>query len=202
MTAIVKRVEICGGIAAGKTTLARLLRSKILTPIYEDFKKNPFYDAFYEDPRRYAFETELTFLLQHYHQQKAMASKNRDFCADFSLVLDCSYARVTLTAEEGKIFQSVHARAEHQLPARSLLVHLTCAPSEELNRIRRRRRHSELSITLEYLQAINKALAEQIQRLRKDESILAIDSGAIDFAHDRDGRARVRERVLDALTRY
>ena len=84
MTAIVKRVEICGGIAAGKTTLARLLRSKILTPIYEDFKKNPFYDAFYEDPRRYAFETELTFLLQHYHQQKAMASKNRDFCADFS----------------------------------------------------------------------------------------------------------------------
>jgi deoxyadenosine/deoxycytidine kinase len=59
----IKRIEIAGGIASGKTTLARLLRKVGLQAIHEQFRKNPFFTAFYEDPGYTAFETEITFLL-------------------------------------------------------------------------------------------------------------------------------------------
>ena len=64
------RIEICGGIASGKTTLANLLARSNIDPILEDFQTNLFWRAFYADPAGTAFETEITFLLQHYHQIK------------------------------------------------------------------------------------------------------------------------------------
>ena len=65
------RIEICGGIASGKTSLAKLLEEHTIgTVIYEDFKVNPFWEAFYNNPGEYIFETELTFTLQHYHEIK------------------------------------------------------------------------------------------------------------------------------------
>lgn len=65
------RIEICGGIASGKTTLAKLLEENgIGKAIYENFEKNPFWEAFYKNPSKYAFETEIAFTLQHYHEIK------------------------------------------------------------------------------------------------------------------------------------
>ena len=61
-------VEVCGGIASGKTTFASLMTRIDLIPIFEDFKKNPFWEAFYCNPGKYIFETEISFILLHYHQ--------------------------------------------------------------------------------------------------------------------------------------
>src|SRR6185295_2384914 len=143
----ITRIEICGGIASGKTTLAKLLQVENLTSVFEDFRKNPFYRAFYHDPVGTAFETELTFLLQHYHQEKTAARHMKSFCADFSLVLDDAYGSVTLTPDKLKLFRLVHKKIESELPPRTLLVHLKCSPETELQRIRRRRRRAERTIT-------------------------------------------------------
>src|SRR3954447_11075813 len=90
------RVEICGGIASGKTTLANLLGSSERMVVREDFSSNPFWRAFYDDPNNTAFETEITFLLQHYHQIKVATNLEKSFACDFSLLLDYAYAHVTL----------------------------------------------------------------------------------------------------------
>src|SRR5262245_59019820 len=93
----VQRIEIAGGIASGKTTLARLLgQSGRIKAVHEQFRKNPFFEAFYRDPAGTAFETELTFLLQHYHLQRKAMRLDGSYCVDFSAVLDHAYACVTL----------------------------------------------------------------------------------------------------------
>ena len=51
------RIEICGGIASGKTTFAVLLNSLGYDPVYENFQSNPFWEAFYTVPEKYNFET-------------------------------------------------------------------------------------------------------------------------------------------------
>ncbi len=92
------RIEVCGGIASGKTTLANLLHKLDIPSTLENFAANPFMQQFYADPIKTAFETEITFLLQHYHQTKIAANLNKRFVCDFSFLLDLAYARVTLNS--------------------------------------------------------------------------------------------------------
>ena len=90
-----KRIEICGNIASGKTTLARGLSKKGFLAIEENFEKHPFLADFYINQTYFAFETELLFALQHYHDIKK-APTDRDLVCDYSLYLDRAYADVTL----------------------------------------------------------------------------------------------------------
>ncbi len=193
------RVEISGGIASGKTTLATLLRDAGLIPIYENFRKNPFFLAFYRDPIGTALETEVTFLLQHYHQQKLAAARMRSYTADFSLVLDHAYANVTLSARDVRLFRKVLQRVEEELPRRTLLIRLSCPPEVELTRIRARRRHAERAITIDYLEKINVALKTQVGKLPSSENVLVIDSETTNFAHKQDARIDVLHQVTKAL---
>lgn len=98
------RIEICGGIAAGKTTLAQLLSQLGIVGVLEDFQSNPFWKPFYADPAGTAFETEISFLLQHYHEIKAAAKRGATFVCDFSLLLDLAYAHVTLSGGKQSAF--------------------------------------------------------------------------------------------------
>ena len=185
------QIEICGGIASGKTTLAGLLSSLDVCPVYEDFSANPFYRDFYRDPSANAFETEVTFLLQHFHRIKKTRSKRRAFCCDFSLALDVAYADVTLKGPQRKIFMSVYEETRKIVGSPNFLIHLICNPVEELRRIHKRRRTPERSITTGYLISLNTALAKRVKRQSAHTEIVEIDSGRIDFAHDKDGQREV-----------
>ena len=191
----IRRVEIAGGIASGKSTLARLLSSVGLNPVYEQFKKNPFFEAFYRDPSGTAFEAEITFLLQHYHLQRQAMQAARPFCADFSVVLDHSYAQVTLTPSDLRLFRGIQQRVEESLSPRTLLVVLVCPPRMQLQRIRRRRRSAESGISLKYLEKVDWSLKKNVAALPKSHRVLTIDSVALDFAHN----ARDVKHVLDVV---
>ena len=195
----ITRIEICGGIASGKTTLAKQLQSENLISIFENFRKNPFYEAFYRDPVGTAFETELTFLLQHYHLEKSAVLNKAPFCADFSTVLDHAYGSVTLTPDKLRLFLLIHKHIENELPSRSLLIHLRCPPEVELQRIKRRRRRAERTISLAYLSKINDALDVRTKRLSHSEKVLVIDSDSVDFAHESRAQAFVRRQIAGAL---
>jgi deoxyadenosine/deoxycytidine kinase len=79
-----RRIEICGGIAAGKTTLCQNLQRSLGRAEFEDFTKNPFWARFYEEPDSYAFETEMTFLLLHYSQIKTAIPVPSTVAFDYS----------------------------------------------------------------------------------------------------------------------
>jgi len=194
-----RRVEICGGIASGKTTLTSLLSNVDICSIYENFSANPFFKDFYHDPVANAFETEITFLLQHFHEIRKASTRSQLFCCDFSLTLDAAYADVTLRAAQKRAFLTVHSEGENIVGLPNLLIYLKCDPSEELRRIRRRRRKPESTITVEYLGAINAALRKRIAFRPKRVKVVEIDSGKVDFAHDRQSRARVTKVIFRAL---
>lgn len=184
-------IEISGGIASGKTTLARLLSGLDVYPVYEDFSANPFYKDFYRDPSANAFETEITFLLQHFHKIKKAQNKQRAFCCDFSLTLDVAYADVTLQERQRNVFMTVHDESREIIRYPDFTIHLKCDPIEELRRIHRRRRSPEQSITADYLTALNAALTKRVKRQSAHTEIIEIDSGRIDFAHDKDDQTKV-----------
>jgi deoxyadenosine/deoxycytidine kinase len=192
------RVEICGGIASGKTTLANLLRSVDRSTVLEDFSSNPFWRAFYADPNNTAFETEITFLLQHYHQIKLAADQKPSVC-DFSLFLDYAYAQVTLKGSRFETFEHVYNEVCGHISPPSLLVHLECEPAVELERIRARGRDAENSITLDYLKSLNDCLDALVSKLPKAQKVLKLNSVICDFAHVESEKTSVIKQVLDNL---
>jgi len=192
------RVEIAGGIASGKTTLAGLLGVRRFSAVLEDFQTNPFLKAFYADPIGTAFETEITFLLQHYHDIKLARRSQSGFVCDFSLVLDLAYAHVTLSESKLAVFQQVLQEIRSEIPPPDLLIHLICDPNVELARIRRRGREVENAITVDYLAELNHALQVQVQG-SGIKNVLVIDSAVRNFADDESVRAAVNAEVVERI---
>ncbi|SDX69253.1 deoxynucleoside kinase [Nitrosomonas halophila] len=190
---MIHRIELCGGIASGKTTLANLLTRLRIKPVLENFQSNPFWQAFYADPIGTAFETEITFLLQHYHQIKTAQKLENKTACDFSLLLDQAYARVTLSQDKLQAFLAVYQEVNKELPPASLLIYLRCNPEIELDRIRHRGRRVENSITIEYLQQINM----QLERLIADysDALFVVDSGQLDFANNENVKKYLLEQI-------
>ncbi len=192
-------LEICGGIASGKTTLANLVSRIGIAPILEDFQSNPFWKAFYADPSGNAFEAEVTFLLQHYHDIKSAAPRAAPVAFDFSPYLDLAYSRVTLPERRRGVFDAVYREVRSELGPPSLLIHLKCEPLIELERIRRRGRSAESSISVAYLKEISSQLDELLHQGEHRGSVLVIDSGTRDFASDEEGKRATLQEIEAAL---
>jgi len=195
-----KRIEICGGIASGKTTLAtKLIKHPGAVGVFENFQANPFFSAFYTDPEKYAFETEVTFLLQHYHQIKSVTIKDIIVC-DFSLLLDRAYVDVTLSGSTQHVFLNVYNEIMKHLPPPELMIHLNCSAEEELKRIRKRARVTEESITLEYLDQINHSVEFHVSRVCREVRTLSIKSDRHNFAEDGVVEREIVNQILFSIT--
>jgi deoxyadenosine/deoxycytidine kinase len=191
------RIEICGGIASGKTTLARLLKRVGFRVVLEAFGTNPYLPLFYKARRRYALETETSFALLHTRQVLGITSPA---AFDFSLALDSAYSDVTLRGWERDVFQALMATCKACAGEPLLIVHLRCGTAELVRRIRSRGRAVEQHITRIYLQSLNDAIEEEVTRL-KDTSLVTIDSEKINFASDRMQRTDTSELIRDVFAR-
>ena len=193
------RLETCGGIASGKTTLAAAVASVGLTPCHERFQENPFHAKFYADVSAYAFETEITYLLLHYSQIRE-ALPTPGLATDFSLALDLAYAYVTLQPADQQTFAAVLDRVVEKIGTPSLIVRLECESRVELERIQTRNRQPEQSISLEYLDALDLAIDRALEsRWFRSVPVVRIDSHRTDFREASDGREPVLQQIAASI---
>ena len=173
------RIEICGGIAAGKTTLAATLEKLGYNCIYEDLTSLKILKDFYNDPGLYTFETEIMCLLQHVHQIKAEKLKRDILFTDFSLQQDYAYASNNLTVSEQCAFNAVYTEVINQLLEPELIIYLKCDPLILKNRIVARGRIEEQGISVKYIENIICKLEERIGD--KKIQVISVDTGNYDL---------------------
>lgn len=173
-------IEICGGIASGKTTLAIRLKELGFAVCFEDFQKNPFWEDFYHSPHEFAFETELTFTLQHYSLIKK-ARPQIWTCHDFSLVQDIAYADINLVQNKHKLFLAVAAELRKDIGYPNILVCLNCDEKNQMERIRARNRKPEQGISFDYLASLNDAIQNRVHQLEDNLHVITIDSSRFNF---------------------
>src|SRR5512135_2384503 len=94
-------IAIEGVIGVGKTTLARLLQPRFNSEILlEVFEENPFLSDFYSDRQRYAFQTQIFFLLSRYRQQRhtvpEIINSGKSLISDYTFAKDALFARINL----------------------------------------------------------------------------------------------------------
>ncbi|CAM3589846.1 deoxynucleoside kinase [Arcobacter aquimarinus] len=191
-----RRIEICGGIASGKTSLTKLLENNNLgTPIYENFEENPFWKPFYENPGKYIFETEISFTLQHYHEIKKLNQSNLLIC-DYSLLLDHAYAMIGLTGKKLELYLQLIQEIYNDISTPELIIYLKCSADEELNRIKNRNRSVETNIELSFLELLNNAINKDI---KKENKILTIDSEKYNFVDNENDKKHIISLIKDEI---
>lgn len=181
----IDRFEICGNIASGKTTLCQNLGLSGCCSIYESFSENPFLNAFYTDPAKFSFETEITFLLQHYHAIKTAPAGETKVC-DFSIILDKAYADVTLPQRRKEIFLAVAQEVDLELGFPQKIIYLQCPEDVLLERITRRNRDFEKSITIDYLRQLTQAIEARVAEAARNSDVITVNSHKINFVHGLD----------------
>jgi deoxyadenosine/deoxycytidine kinase len=140
-------VEGCVGV--GKTTLAtQLARARAAALVLEDFEKNPFLEAFYSDSVGNVLETEMQFLLLHYHQLKNLSKASaRETITDFTFIKDMVFAESNFVdPAEKEIFINLYQFLLARLPAPDLIIYLKGSDELIIERLRRRSRSIELKI--------------------------------------------------------
>ena len=178
-------IEVAGGIGSGKTTLVDTLSGCSVTGVYEDHTINPFWKAFYTDTSTCAFETEITFLLQHYHFAKLAAAKaDGVVLLDHSFELDMAYAEIGLEGSRKEIFASIYREIRNEIGLPRALVFIACSAEEALRRIRARGRSSEENIPLEFLADLQRELERRVATIAGMVPVVTVHSETTDFRNN------------------
>jgi deoxyadenosine/deoxycytidine kinase len=195
-------IAIEGAIGVGKTTLARILGEALPAELLlEVFEENPFLGDFYADRARYAFQTQIFFLLSRYRQQHnviAETLRRSPLVSDYLFAKDWLFAHLNLAGDELTMYERVHAILGEQIPTPSLVIHLKADTETLMRRIAFRDRAYERQMERDYLHQLRLAY-EAFFADYTAAPVLALDTGELDFVHDPQARGQVIGRVKNAL---
>ncbi len=181
-------IVVEGTIGAGKTSLANMLCEQFNgSLILEQFEENSFLPKFYQDPDKYAFPLELSFLASRYQQLKDKLMPElfgQVKIADYFIDKCVIFSRKTLQTDEFVLFRKLFSIIIAQLPQPDLLVYLHKSPSHLKKNIISRGRDYEQNISLDYLEGIQDSYMQYIQHASLPRVII-IDTSEIDFVHSK-----------------
>ena len=202
MTAPYSYIAVEGLIGAGKTTLAkRLAKDWGGRLVLEEFDDNPFLPKFYEDPERFGFSVELSFLAQRYHQLKRVTEQDLfTTCtvADYSIGKSLVFANVTLQPDEYALFRDLYGIMYADLPRPDLIVYLHLDMARVKERIRERGRSYEQSIPIDYLAKLQDRYLDHLQKL-PDDRVLVVDLEDNDMLNDPRAYEKLTDRIALAM---
>ncbi|MBN2386337.1 MAG: deoxynucleoside kinase [Anaerolineales bacterium] len=197
-------IAIEGVIGVGKTTLARLLQSRFEADILlEVFEENPFLSDFYADRERYAFQTQIFFLLSRYHQQRRAVSEilagGRSLISDYTFAKDALFARINLQGDELDMYFRVHEALAEKITLPDLLVYLRASTETLMQRIAMRDRSYERNMDRGYIASLNQTYEEFFSQPYGDTAVLVIDTDPLDFVRHPEHRKQIENRIQEAL---
>lgn len=193
-------IAVEGAIGIGKTTLTRKLAETFnYQTLLEQAEENPFLTRFYQEPKRFALQTQLFFLFQraqqlHDYQQESLFENVR--VSDFLIDKDKLFAEVTLDDDEYKLYRNVYEHMTFDAPQPDLVIYLQAPSNVLLQRIQRRGIESEQQIGADYLDRINDAYA-RFFHFYDAAPLLIVNATDIDIVNRDEDYQQLVDYVLD-----
>jgi deoxyguanosine kinase len=198
-------LAIEGVIGVGKTTLARLLqpvfKSNLLLEVFEE---NPFLSDFYSDRERYAFQTQIFFLLSRYHQQRRTVAERlldkENLIADYTFEKDALFAEINLKGDELEMYYRVHEALAEKIIPPNLVIYLRASNDILMQRIASRDRPYERNMERAYIAQLNQAYEGFFTNHQERRSpVLIIDTDDLDYVRYPEHLQRVADRIHQTL---
>jgi deoxyadenosine/deoxycytidine kinase len=179
-------IVIEGPIGVGKTSLTKLLAKEFNARcILEKPEENPFLPHFYQDRKKYAFQTQIFFLLNRFQQQKDIAQLdlfNQITFSDYLFAKDRIFASLNLDDHELALYEQIFSLLRGQIPSPDLVIFLQARPEVLLHRIKSRNIPYEKEVDLEYLKTLTEAYNYYF--FHYDQTpLLVVNTSEIDFVN-------------------
>ncbi len=180
-------VAIEGAIGVGKTSLAKLLSDRLGAKlVLEKFEENPFLFKFYDDPGRFAFQTQLFFLLQRYQQQQEFRQVDMFhnlLISDYMFIKDRLFASLNLDEKEMNLYDIIANMLERNVINPDIIIYLQADTSTLMKNIAIRGREFEANISYDYINALNEIYTEYFFRYNETPLVI-INTNHIDFVNN------------------
>ncbi|GBD94883.1 deoxyguanosine kinase [bacterium BMS3Abin05] len=180
-------IAIEGVIGAGKTSLAKILAKRLDGHlVLEKHEENPFLADFYKDPVRFAFQTQMFFLLSRYRQQLDLQQRDlfhRVVVSDYIFQKDRIFASLTLDSREFTLYEKVANLLEREIVAPDLVIYLQANTKSLMRNIRKRGRPYEKNISEDYIRALVEAYNHFFFHYT-ETPLLVVNMEGLDFVHN------------------
>jgi len=202
-------VAIEGVIGVGKTTLARLLQPAFQSAlVLEVFEENPFLSDFYSDRQRYAFQTQIFFLLSRYYQQRRsvpeILKQGEALITDYTFAKDALFARINLIGDELDMYYRVHDALAEKIPLPNLIVYLRADIEVLMQRIASRDRPYERNMEQGYIHQLSQAyddffINNQARNVVGNVTVMTLDTNELDYVRKVEDLRLVENRIRQTL---
>lgn len=181
-------IAIEGNIGAGKTSLAKILANKYNGRlVLEEFADNTFLPQFYEQPERFAFPLEMSFLAERYQQiyreQQAAFSSRQLLISDYIFEKSLLFASVNLKGDEFNLFSRFYSLIQKGLRPPDLMLYIHRTTQQLLRNIALRGREFEKNIPFDYLDRITLSYLQHLKQITAFP-VVVINSDELDFVNN------------------
>lgn len=177
-------IAIEGVIGVGKTSLAHRLQEVMKARLFlEEFEENPFLEEFYRDPKRYAFQTQLFFLLSRFRQQEQIVQYDLfqdQLIADYMFQKDRIFATLTLNTKEFALYNMLAKILEKRISKPDLVIYMRSSTDRLMANIASRGRSYEKEMQRDYIEQLNRLYDEYFWNY-EDTPLLIINMEHLDF---------------------
>jgi deoxyadenosine/deoxycytidine kinase len=191
-------IVVEGPIGVGKTSLTQRLAEHIgAQTLLEKPQDNPFLARFYQDPARYALPTQLFFLFQRINEVRDLAQMDlfsSRTVSDYLFDKDTLFARLTLSEDEFKLYQTIYQNLVLQAPVPDLVIYLQASTDALIERVQRRGNRYERSISDEYLKKLATSYGEFFHHYDA-APVLIVNSDNLNFVDEEADFALLIDRI-------
>jgi deoxyadenosine/deoxycytidine kinase len=192
---------VAGNIGAGKTSLAELLSKHYgWEAHFEDVIDNPYLDDFYNHMERWSFNLQIYFLNSRFRQLKNFKASNKDFIQDRTIYEDARifapnlHAMGLMNHRDYNNYQSLFELMESTIKGPDMLIYLRSSIPNLVNKIHKRGREYENSISIEYLSRLNERYEAWVSTYDKGK-LLIVDVDDIDFVEHKEDFGKIIEKI-------
>lgn len=190
-----------GNIGAGKTSLAKILSNLFNTSlVLEAFADNTFLPQFYDNPERFAFPLEMSFLAERFQQinqaQQTALVDGQPLVGDYIFEKSLLFAKVTLKGAELELFTRFYTLINPALRSPDLILYLHKSTDVLLKNIAKRGRDYEKNIPADYLENLSQEYIKHLKSI-DNQRIIILESDKLDFVND-PGHLRIILEILES----
>jgi deoxyadenosine/deoxycytidine kinase len=197
-----KHIAVEGPIGVGKSSLAQILSQDLKTQlVLERADENPFLPQFYGDPARFAFQTQVFFLLSRYRQLMDLKQQNlfeQKVVCDYIFGKDLIFAHINLTQEEMGLYTQIFQLLDQRLPKPDAVIFMQASTEVLMKRIKKRDIDYEKAIQSEYMLKLSQAYSQFFMQYNACP-VLVVNTSGLNFVESPEDYEMLKKELIHLI---